>query len=591
MASSDGGPSSSKPRDSEDPRVFDFLPFYKQQEFCDRIIRLEILQDNTSSPVVNQAVHCTATATCTGKREANGLKMQVNIGDCGDAGERITGRKRPRDLEGAGSAGQSGSASPASDGDDRAGASKSQNDPAAEESHGEGLLEGQEDPQESAKAGESGARGLSEEEMEKHRSPLREAMICMAEGDARESTHGEDEAEEVPISAAVVAAKSDVLRTMMLSRMKESQRDAPIVLKVTQREKAAFLEMLRFIYAGRLSDWLLDPATPVSWLVDLVLAGDKFGVGSLLTSINLVLRQRLDNFAVAEVILAIPDAILSSREEFGELINNARKILVGRFKRVFDWASCSEFLALNQKAVELLLESEELEAADEEQVFRAVMTWLSSNVDEPASKQDVMRSLAPSIRFGRMRGEFLERDVLGMPEMRSVEVEALVREALSFRTWSDEEKLRASATRRFHERRGIAESNIEVMLTVRLADIGNPEASRVVQWAERYWWIKLKVRGDKQPATVGVHLYCSGRRGAPSAQRADRVNVAFYARSWRSGWWALLKKSESCWELSQADDSSLGYGDLFGMSWDEVKSSCYKTCTGEVTVKVKLSRA
>lgn len=59
--------------------------------------------------------------------------------------------------------------------------------------------------------------------------------------------------------------------------------------------------MLHFIYAGQLSDRLLNPAAPVTQLVDLVLAADKFGVGSLLTSINPVLQQRLTNVAAAEV--------------------------------------------------------------------------------------------------------------------------------------------------------------------------------------------------------------------------------------------------------------------------------------------------
>lgn len=318
----------------------------------------------------------------------------------------------------------------------------------------------------------------------------------------------------------------------------------------------------------------------------------KFGIRAFVTDFDtLQLRQGFYGSILQVIALGIPDAIRLSRREFGNLVNEARKIFLGGFKRVVDWASSSEFLALSQKGVELLLESEELEAADEEHVFGAVITWLSSNLDGLASKQEAMRSLARSIRFGCMRGEFLEREVLAMPEMRSVEVEALVREALSFRAWSDEEKLRACAERRFRERKGVADSNFEIFFTAELDDIGTSKRGPVVRWAKRDWWINLQMSGDKEPATVGLCLHTSGQVHGGSGQPADKVFVAISVRSWPSGYWALLKKSRSYWEFPQGEKRFRGYGNFFGMSWDEVRSSCYATCTGEVTLKIKLSRA
>lgn len=155
--------------------------------------------------------------------EGTGIDAQEDLGDCRDGDDRIVGRKRPRDPERTGSSDQSGSAS-------------------------SNASEGQEDPQEIEGEDANGARGLAEGETRRRRSArqmIREAAeqrrsqsekeLLHAAGDAVESIHGRDEVEEIPISAAVVAAKSDVLRTMILSKMKESQKEAPIVVKVTRR--------------------------------------------------------------------------------------------------------------------------------------------------------------------------------------------------------------------------------------------------------------------------------------------------------------------------------------------------------------------
>jgi hypothetical protein len=44
----------------------------------------------------------------------------------------------------------------------------------------------------------------------------------------------DDEAEEIPVSSVLLAAKSCVLRTMLSNGMRESDRGAPVVFKVTR---------------------------------------------------------------------------------------------------------------------------------------------------------------------------------------------------------------------------------------------------------------------------------------------------------------------------------------------------------------------
>lgn len=56
-----------------------------------------------------------------------------------------------------------------------------------------------------------------------------------AQGSGDEGGQDEDEVHEIPVSSMVIAAKSLVLRAMMLSEMREAQKDAPIVLMVADK--------------------------------------------------------------------------------------------------------------------------------------------------------------------------------------------------------------------------------------------------------------------------------------------------------------------------------------------------------------------
>ncbi|GAQ80063.1 hypothetical protein KFL_000450190 [Klebsormidium nitens] len=98
--------------------------------------------------------------------------------------------------------------------------------------------------------------------------------------------------EKIPVNSIVLAAKSRVLRTMMSNGMRESDKDTPLIVKVTNKESQAFKEMLCFLYCGTLSPSVQEPTTPVCDLVNLLLISDKFGVPSLMGAVVTLLGNR-----------------------------------------------------------------------------------------------------------------------------------------------------------------------------------------------------------------------------------------------------------------------------------------------------------
>ncbi|GAQ84906.1 hypothetical protein KFL_002110235 [Klebsormidium nitens] len=111
---------------------------------------------------------------------------------------------------------------------------------------------------------------------------------------------------------------------MLSNGMKESNKTTPVTLMVTQSERAAFKEMLHFLYAGTLSPQLQEPSTPMSSFVDLLVVADKFEVPSLMGAIIKYLRAcNLDVASGVEILSLIPKA-LADRPGFKHVADLAR---------------------------------------------------------------------------------------------------------------------------------------------------------------------------------------------------------------------------------------------------------------------------
>lgn len=166
----------------------------------------------------------------------------------------------------------------------------------------------------------------------------------------------------------------------------------------------AFKELLHFVYVGTLSPAFLQPDASIRALVDLLIVGDKFEVGSLMGAVLSALFKRKQTVA-DDVVLAlkIPDA-LEQYPEVKALIMEARARVVETFKDVDTWPASLEFLTLGQDVVSFLLQSEELEATTEEEIFKAVLVWVKNNYTERVARQQAMSRLSQHIRFGCIRG-------------------------------------------------------------------------------------------------------------------------------------------------------------------------------------------
>ncbi|GAQ88318.1 BTB/POZ/Kelch-associated protein [Klebsormidium nitens] len=450
-----------------------------------------------------------------------------------------------------------------------------------------GVEKGEEEASEKEEAGS----GSSEEQPGEEENY--EEALGILENEAGDSEEGraaseEEEAwvEEIPVNSIVLAAKSCVLRTMLSNGMKESDKSAPVVLKVTPEEKLAFKELLQFIYVGSLSPAFLQPDASIRALVDLLIVGDKFGVGSLMGAVLTAVTNRKRTVS-DDVVLAleVPDA-LELYPEIKALVSKARAHVVDTFQDVETWSESLEFLTLGQNVVSSLLQSEELDAASEEEIFSAVLVWVRNNFDGMAQRQGAMNELSQHLRFGLMKGEFLLRSVLPLSEMALPETQERVRAGLYFQAFSDVEKLK-SEDLSTQPRTGGQGRQVEILCNFTLDEAGARQSSPSAVCIGKRWHIDVQKDPRQDPPTVGMFLVSRGLPGDEGTMPPTRVDFALYVRVWPTGYWKNIN-SVPAYELKNEGE---GYGraDALKMSWEDArKPSCYVGPTNEITVKVHI---
>jgi hypothetical protein len=185
-----------------------------------------------------------------------------------------------------------------------------------------------------------------------------------------------------------------------------------------------------------------------------------------------------------------------------------------------------------------------------------------------------------------MRGEYLE-SLLSVPEMRSKATKSLIKAAVKFLSYSDEKK--HSMEVKACERKGVQDTHLEIVASVRLKK-GKADAwSANVKWYGRKWYFFVKKEVDNNRSSVGLFLHCSPDTHRSFADSTEVVNYDFYVRTWPSGFWKLLYEgSES---LKIFDEFGSGTTDLLDMPWEEARQSTkYIGNTGEMTIKVVARR-
>jgi hypothetical protein len=174
--------------------------------------------------------------------------------------------------------------------------------------------------------------------------------------------------------------------------------------------------MLRFLYAGSLSPQFQPPDANVRELVQLLLVGDKFEVPSFMGAVLKSLSKTESNAANSTVLALEISDTLQQRPEIKRFVEKARAKIVDLFKDVTAMWSSPEFRRLSLGVVEILLQSEELEADSEEEILDKLLDWVWENFKGLTERRDVLEALSQHIRFCCMRGEYLE-SLLSVPEM------------------------------------------------------------------------------------------------------------------------------------------------------------------------------
>jgi hypothetical protein len=347
---------------------------------------------------------------------------------------------------------------------------------------------------------------------------------------------------------------------------------------ISHAEKAAFKEMLRFLYAGSLSPQFQPPDANVRELVQLLLVGDKFEVPSFMGAALKSLSKAERNSANSAVLAVEIPGTLQQRPQIKRFVDEARAHIVDSFKDVTATWSSPDFRGLSLGVVEILLQSEELEADSEEEILDELLGWVSDNFKELSERQAVLEALSQHIRFCCMRGEILE-SLLSILALQSKATSALINAAIRFQSYSDGKKqsMKVEAC----ERKGVQDTHLEIVASVRLEEGQTEAQSGVANWYGRQWFLVTKALKN----SVGIFLHCKPDTQKTIAALTDVVDCGFYKRTWPNCFWEFLLKTSR--PLSTYEDLGYGTRKALEMPWEEARQSTkYISNTGEMTIKV-----
>ncbi|KAL8150480.1 hypothetical protein V2J09_020288 [Rumex salicifolius] len=170
------------------------------------------------------------------------------------------------------------------------------------------------------------------------------------------------------ISSVILAAKSGFFYKLF-KKTERKQRD--VTLRINQSEKAAFMELLQFMYTKTLS------ATSCSVLVDVLMAADKFEIKSCVKHCIQLLLEMPMSLDSAILYLDLP------------LIHSVIKPLIDASK-----ASGEEAINLPLRAMEIVLGSEDLQVDSEYEIFKFILDWGDKHYPQnPIDRTEIITKL------------------------------------------------------------------------------------------------------------------------------------------------------------------------------------------------------
>ncbi|CAM0952979.1 unnamed protein product [Alopecurus aequalis] len=219
--------------------------------------------------------------------------------------------------------------------------------------------------------------------------PRRKRRRREAEGDYLESIDSSDTVMGTPIlrvntikiNSAILAARSPFFFKLFSNGMKESGQRQP-TLRVADSEENAFMELLRFMYSGKLT-----PTIEPALLIGILIAADKFEVVSCMK----LCGQRLIDLPMtpesAVLCLDLPSSI-----SMAAAVNEAaKKFLAERYKDFLSRKFQDE-LRIPLAGIVAILSRYDLEVLSEVDVYNFMIRWAFSQYPSSEERCNILSS-------------------------------------------------------------------------------------------------------------------------------------------------------------------------------------------------------
>ncbi|KAI0496411.1 hypothetical protein KFK09_022727 [Dendrobium nobile] len=192
------------------------------------------------------------------------------------------------------------------------------------------------------------------------------------------------------ISSAILAAKSPFFYKLFSNGMRESdQRHA--TLRINETEEAALMELLSFMYSGKLST-SSEPA-----LLDLLMAADKFEVASCMRHCSHMLRSLPMTTESALLYLELPSSV-SIASAVQPLTDAAKEFLANKYRDLTKFQD--EVMNLPLAGIEAVLSSNDLQVASEDAIYDLVLKWARAQYPKLEERREILGTrLVGLIRF------------------------------------------------------------------------------------------------------------------------------------------------------------------------------------------------
>ncbi|KAJ6838984.1 BTB/POZ domain-containing protein-like isoform X1 [Iris pallida] len=260
---------------------------------------------------------------------------------------------------------------------------------------------------------------------------------------------------QVYISSVILAAESPFFYKarygfyiyLFSNGMRESDQKHA-TLRISASEEAALMELLSFMYSGKLS------SISAPLVLDVLMAADKFEVASCMRYCSQLLRSQSMTTESALLFLELPSSV-SMALAVQPLTDAAKEFLANKYQDLSK--SQDELTNLPLVGIEAILSSDILQVASEDAVYDFLLKWARARYGKVEERREILGScLVRLVRFPYMTCRKL-RKVLACNDLDNEIASKAVLEALFFkaetphrqRALASEE---SSASRRFVER-------------------------------------------------------------------------------------------------------------------------------------------